>query len=42
MLDVGMAPVIIDGILERARMYEAAKLFRIAVRPVTRGNSARP
>ena len=42
MLDVGMAPGIIDGILERARMYEAAKLSRIAVRQVTRGNSARP
>jgi hypothetical protein len=42
MLDLGVASPVVDGILERARAYEAAKLFRIAVRHVTRNNSPRP
>jgi len=42
MVDLGVAPSGLNCILERARAYEAAKLFRIAVRHVTRDNSPRP
>ncbi len=42
MVDLGVAPSHLDGILERTRAYEGAKLFRIAVRHVTRQNSPRP
>jgi hypothetical protein len=41
MLDLNVAAGAIDAILERARVYEGAKLVRIAVRHVTRNNSPR-
>jgi hypothetical protein len=42
MMDLGMPQPMIASVLERARAYEAAKLFRIAVRPVSRSNGMRP
>ncbi|MBV9231747.1 MAG: aminoglycoside phosphotransferase family protein [Chloroflexi bacterium] len=41
MLNYGIAPTIIDGILDRSRLYEAALLFKIATRRVNRLNSPR-
>ncbi len=42
MLDRGIDQAVIDGILERTRLYEAALLFKIATRRVNRLNSPRP
>ena len=41
MLEHGIAPAIIQGIVERSRLYEAALLFKIATRRVNRLNSPR-
>ncbi len=41
MLERGIAPSIVQGIVERARLYEAALLFKIATRRVNRLNSPR-
>jgi hypothetical protein len=41
MLNYHIAPAIVDGILERSRLYEAALLFKIATRRVNRLNSPR-
>jgi len=42
MLERGVAPSAVDGILERSHLYEAALLFKIATRRVNRLNSPRP
>lgn len=42
MLESGVLSNVVDGILERARLYEAALLFKIATRRVNRLNSPRP
>lgn len=42
MLELGVEPAIVDGILERSRLYEAALIFKIATRRVNRLNSPRP
>jgi ferritin-like protein len=42
MLERGIAHAAIDGILERARLYEAALLFKIVTRRMNRLNSSRP
>lgn len=42
MRDLGTPEAAIDGILERARLYEAALIFKIATRRVNRLNSPRP
>src|SRR5256886_2154855 len=42
MLELGSTRAIVDGILERSRLYEAALLFKIATRRVNRLNSPRP
>ncbi len=42
MLELGSIQAIVDGILERSRLYEAALLFKIATRRVNRLNSPRP
>ncbi|GAC1391044.1 MAG: hypothetical protein NVS4B11_23680 [Ktedonobacteraceae bacterium] len=42
MLEYGVAIAIIDTILDRSRLYEAAFLFKIANRRVNRLNSPRP
>ena len=42
MLESGVLPAAIDGILERSRLYEAALIFKIATRRVNRLNSPRP
>ncbi len=42
MLECGVPATVVDGILERARLYEAALLFKIATRRVNRLNSPRP
>jgi hypothetical protein len=41
MLDLGVPPPAIDGIIERSRLYEAALIFKIATRRVNRLNSPR-
>ncbi|MHB8597143.1 MAG: phosphotransferase [Ktedonobacteraceae bacterium] len=41
MLERGLAPSTVQGIVERARLYEAALLFKIATRRVNRLNSPR-
>ena len=42
MLEHGIASSIVDGILERSRLYEGALIFKIATRRANRLNSARP
>ncbi|MDQ6662181.1 MAG: hypothetical protein M3Z24_14600, partial [Chloroflexota bacterium] len=42
MLEYGVSPSSVAGILERSRLYEAALLFKIATRRVNRLNSPRP
>jgi thiamine kinase-like enzyme len=42
MLEAGVSPAAVDGILERSRLYEAALIFKIATRRVNRLNSPRP
>ena len=42
MLESGVSPAAVDGILERSRLYEAALIFKIATRRVNRLNSPRP
>jgi len=42
MLERGVAHAVIDGILDRARLYEAALLFKIVTRRIHRLNSSRP
>ncbi|MDQ2717786.1 MAG: aminoglycoside phosphotransferase family protein [Chloroflexota bacterium] len=42
MLERGIDPAIVDGILQRTRLYEAALLFKIATRRANRLNSPRP
>jgi thiamine kinase-like enzyme len=42
MLERGIAETVIDSILERSRLYEAALLFKIATRRANRLNSSRP
>ena len=42
MLARGIAHAEIDGILERVRLYEAAILFKVAIRRINRLNSPRP
>jgi Phosphotransferase enzyme family len=42
MLERGIAHAAIDGILDRARLYEAALLFKILTRRIHRLNSSRP
>ena len=42
MLEHGIAPSTIDGIVERSRLYEAALIFKIATRRANRLNSSRP
>jgi hypothetical protein len=41
MLERGVSAAEIDGIMQRARLYEAALLFKIATRRVNRLNSPR-
>lgn len=41
MIECGVAEVVIDGILQRSRLYEAALLLKIATRRVNRLNSPR-
>jgi hypothetical protein len=41
MLERGIAPTTVQGIVERSRLYEAALLFKIATRRVNRLNSPR-
>ena len=42
MRELGTEQAIIEGIIERSRLYEAALLFKIATRRVNRLNSPRP
>jgi hypothetical protein len=42
MLELGITEEVIDGILQRSKLYEAALLFKIATRRVNRLNSPRP
>ena len=42
MLESGVSPAAVDGILERSRLYEAALIFKIATRRSNRLNSPRP
>lgn len=42
MLEHGIAALIVQGIVDRSRLYEAALLFKIATRRVNRLNSPRP
>jgi len=42
MLEHGITPSSIEGILERSRLYEAALIFKIATRRANRLNSSRP
>jgi hypothetical protein len=42
MLESGVSPAAVDGIIERSRLYEAALIFKIATRRVNRLNSPRP
>jgi len=42
MLEHGIASSIVDGILERSRLYEGALIFKIATRRANRLNSSRP
>ncbi len=42
MLERGVSTTEIDGIIQRAKLYEAALLFKIATRRVNRLNSPRP
>ena len=42
MLELGITEEVIDGIMQRSKLYEAALLFKIATRRVNRLNSPRP
>jgi aminoglycoside phosphotransferase (APT) family kinase protein len=42
MLAHGVAETVVEGVLERSRLYEAALIFKIATRRVNRLNSPRP
>ena len=42
MLELGITEEVLDGILQRSKLYEAALLFKIATRRVNRLNSPRP
>src|SRR6266700_3700157 len=42
MVEHGIASSIVDGILERSRLYEGALIFKIATRRANRLNSSRP
>jgi hypothetical protein len=42
MIEHGIASSIVDGILERSRLYEGALIFKIATRRANRLNSTRP
>ncbi len=42
MLELGVTQAVIDDILQRSKLYEAALLFKIATRRVNRLNSPRP
>ena len=42
MLELGVTQAVIDGILQRSQLYEAALIFKIATRRVNRLNSPRP
>jgi hypothetical protein len=41
-LSAGRDPAEVEGAFERARLFEAARLFKIATRPINRLNSPRP